>query len=103
MSLPLIWPKGLGHDHSKIGTAPLTMPDFVPDQTLDTTGLVCPIPILMAKKKLVTMVPGHTLEVIATDPAAAKDFAAFCKATGHSLIESGHRGGVAWFLIRRSA
>jgi tRNA 2-thiouridine synthesizing protein A len=79
------------------------MPDLVPDQTLDTTGLVCPIPILMAKKKLVAMMPGNTLEVIATDPAAPKDFEAFCKATGHSLIESGNRGGVAWFLIRRSA
>jgi tRNA 2-thiouridine synthesizing protein A len=79
------------------------MPDFVPDQTLDTTGLVCPIPILMAKKKLVAMTPGTTLEVIATDPAAPKDFEAFCKASGNALIGSGTRGGVAWFLIRRSA
>jgi tRNA 2-thiouridine synthesizing protein A len=74
-----------------------------PDQTLDTSGLVCPIPILMAKKKLTAMAPGNTLEIFATDPAAANDFEAFCRATGNALVASGVRGETSWFLIRRSA
>jgi tRNA 2-thiouridine synthesizing protein A len=74
-----------------------------PDQMLDTTGLVCPVPILMARKKLAAMAVGSMLEIIATDPAAPKDFEAFCRASGNSLIGSGQRGEATWFLIRRKA
>ncbi len=73
------------------------------DRTLDTSGLVCPIPILKARKALGEMAAGSVLEVLATDPAAPKDFLAFCKATGNSLMESGRRDGLYRFLIRRAA
>jgi tRNA 2-thiouridine synthesizing protein A len=75
----------------------------MPDLTLDTSGLSCPIPILKAKKALAGMAAGATLEVVATDPAAPKDFEAFCRATGNTLLDSGSRGPAFWFLIRRSA
>ncbi|NOT70364.1 MAG: sulfurtransferase TusA family protein [Hyphomicrobium sp.] len=70
--------------------------------TLDTSGLSCPIPILKAKKALSAMAPGATLQVVATDPAAPKDFVAFCKATGNVLIESVTRGDTFVFLIQRT-
>ena len=54
---------------------------------LDATGMVCPLPVLKARKMLQSMSPGEVLEVTATDPAAARDFAAFCNASGHRLIE----------------
>ncbi len=73
------------------------------DRTLDTSGLVCPIPILKAKKALGEMAAGTTLEVVATDPAAPADFVAFCKATGNSLMDSGQRGEAFYFVIRRAA
>ncbi len=72
------------------------------DVTLDTSGLSCPIPILKAKKALANMAAGATLEVVATDPAAPKDFEAFCRATGNGLLESGSRGQSFWFLIQRA-
>jgi tRNA 2-thiouridine synthesizing protein A len=72
------------------------------DRTLDASGLVCPVPILKAKKALGEMPPGSILEVLTTDPAAPKDFVAFCKATGNSLIDAGQREGRYWFLIRRA-
>ena len=68
--------------------------------TLDTSGLTCPIPILKAKKALASLPVGSTLEILATDPAAPKDFEAFCRATGHVLVESSERGGLYRFLIR---
>lgn len=71
------------------------------DTQLDTSGLSCPIPILKAKKELSTMAPGAVLEVVATDPAAPKDFVAFCKATGHELLASVEAEGVWRFRIRR--
>ena len=74
----------------------------MPDLTLDTKGLNCPLPILKAKKALGKIPAGGTLEVLATDPGTIKDFAAFCRQTGHELLDSGEDGGVFTFLIKRT-
>ena len=42
------------------------------------------------------------LEVLATDPGAAKDFEAFSRATGHDLMVSTEDGGVFRFLIKKT-
>jgi TusA-related sulfurtransferase len=64
-----------------------------PDQELDTRGLNCPLPILKAKKALSTMESGQLLKVLATDPGSVRDFQAFARQTGHTLVEptSGER------------
>lgn len=72
------------------------------DRTIDTSGLVCPIPILKAKKALAAMAHGTKLEVVATDPAAPKDFEAFCRATGNILLHSSETGGSYRFVIERA-
>lgn len=73
------------------------------DQTLDAKGLNCPLPILKAKKAITALPPGGTLEVLATDPGAVKDFAAFCRTTGHELVEQSVDGNVYRFVLRRKA
>ena len=73
------------------------------DQTLDAKGLNCPLPILKAKKAISPLPPGGTLEVLATDPGAVKDFAAFCRTTGHELVEQSQEGNVYRFVLRRKA
>jgi tRNA 2-thiouridine synthesizing protein A len=73
------------------------------DQTLDAKGLNCPLPILKAKKALSGLAPGGTLEVLATDPGSVKDFEAFCRTTGHELVESSTEGNVFRFVLRRKA
>ncbi len=70
---------------------------------LDTKGLNCPLPILKAKKAINGLTAGDTLQVLATDPGAVKDFQAFCRATGHELLESGEDAGVYSFLIKKVA
>ncbi len=70
---------------------------------LDTKGLNCPLPILKAKKAINGLTAGDTLQVLATDPGAVKDFQAFCRATGHELVESGEDAGVDSFLIKKVA
>ena len=72
------------------------------ETVLDTSGLTCPIPILEAKKALAGMVKGARLEVVATDPAAPKDFEAFCRATGNTLIASSEKAGAYRFVIERA-
>jgi tRNA 2-thiouridine synthesizing protein A len=69
---------------------------------LDVKGLKCPLPVLRAKRALGALEPGEVLDVEATDPAALKDFPAFCEMTGHVLLESRTDGDVYRFKIRRS-
>lgn len=73
------------------------------DQVLDAKGLNCPLPILRAKKALKDVPMGGTLEVLATDPGAVKDFEAFCRATGNELVSSKQEGKVFSFVIKRAA
>lgn len=73
------------------------------DMTLDAKGLNCPMPILKAKKAIATVPAGGTLEVLATDPGSVADFEAFCRSTGHELVESGQDDGVYRFLIKNAA
>lgn len=70
------------------------------NQVLDVKGLNCPLPILKAKKALLGMPAGGTLEVLATDPGSVADFSAFCRTTGNELLESGQDGEVYRFVIR---
>ncbi len=73
------------------------------DATLDAKGLNCPLPILKAKKALKDLPNGGTLEILATDPGAVKDFEAFCRSTGNVLVESKAEGNVFRFLIRHTS
>jgi tRNA 2-thiouridine synthesizing protein A len=45
---------------------------------------------------------GGTLQVLATDPGAVKDFEAFCRTTGNELVESKAEGNVFSFVIKRA-
>jgi tRNA 2-thiouridine synthesizing protein A len=72
------------------------------DQELDASGLNCPLPILRAKKSLAGLQAGQVLHIIATDPGSVKDFEAFSKQTGNSLLESREEGGKFHFLIKKS-
>jgi len=48
-------------------------------------------------------VPGATLTVLATDPAAGRDLAALCEAGGHRFSDRGEAAGVFSFAIRKRA
>jgi TusA-related sulfurtransferase len=54
---------------------------------LDARGLICPLPILKAKKALSDMHSGEVLKVLATDPGSVRDFQAFARQTGNDLID----------------
>ena len=75
--------------------------DTTTTTTLDVQGLSCPLPVLKANKALRGLPPGATLTVLATDPAAVKDFAAFSEETGHELLSSIAEGGAFRFVLRR--
>jgi len=53
---------------------------------LDARGLLCPLPILKAKKALSDMHSGEILRVLATDPGSVRDFQAFARQNGQDLM-----------------
>ena len=61
----------------------------------------CPIPVLKARKAMKSINSGETLRVLATDPSAIEDFAAFCEVAGHNLLESSEGAGVYTFVIQK--
>lgn len=79
------------------------MATITADRVLDTSGLNCPLPLLKLKKAIRTVPPGGLIEVIASDPGAPEDFAAFCTTEGHDLVEATAAEGRYTALIRRAA
>lgn len=69
---------------------------------LDLSGLLCPLPVLKARKRLLSMQPGEVLKVVATDPMSAIDMPHFCNEQGHTLLEQAKDGGALIFRIRRT-
>ena len=73
------------------------------DKVLDARDLLCPMPVLKARKALKEMAPGQVLEVHATDPASPLDIEVFCHSAGHTLLSSDTLDGVFVFRVERSA
>ena len=71
------------------------------DKEIDTRGLHCPLPILKAKKALADMVSGQTLKVVSTDAGSLRDFQAFAKQTGNTLLEQQTEGEEYIHVLRR--
>jgi tRNA 2-thiouridine synthesizing protein A len=74
-----------------------------PDTSLDCLDLLCPLPVLKARKALSGMVPGQTLQVLTTDRMALIDLPHFCAEAGHDYLRVTETGGQARHLIRRGA
>lgn len=73
-----------------------------PEQTLDLSGLLCPLPVLKAGKRLRSMRPGATLVVMATDPMAEIDLPHYCREQGHDMLGLTRSGDTFIFRIRRT-
>jgi len=72
-----------------------------PETVLDLSGLLCPLPVLKARKRLEALPAGHVLKVIATDPMSAIDMPHFCNEQGHTLLDVSSQGETLIFRIRR--
>lgn len=72
------------------------------DAELDATGLLCPLPVLKARKRLQSLTSGQVLRMQADDPAAIVDVPHFCAEAGHDLLEVQDVGTGQIYLIRKS-
>ena len=71
------------------------------DDILDTRGLLCPLPVLKARKQLSRIASGETLSVLADDPAAVIDMPHFCMEQGHTLERTQQQGDAQLYVIRK--
>lgn len=69
---------------------------------VDCRGLVCPAPIIELARRIGDVVPGELLGVVASDPAARVDVAAWCRMTGHEYVgQETADDGVPRYVVRR--
>ena len=72
------------------------------DHELDATGLLCPLPVLKARKRLQGMESGQILKVTADDPAAIIDIPHFCTEQGHTLVKTSENDEVQLYWIEKA-
>ncbi|MEX0969241.1 MAG: sulfurtransferase TusA family protein [Paracoccaceae bacterium] len=73
------------------------------DHELDAQGLLCPLPVLKARKRLLGLASGQVLRLLADDPAAVIDVPHFCAESGHELLSSVPiKGALRAYLIRKA-
>ena len=70
------------------------------DAEVDCAGLLCPLPVLRARKRLMAMQAGQVLRVIATDAMAEIDLPHFCAESGHEFLRAEDAGDARAYLIR---
>jgi tRNA 2-thiouridine synthesizing protein A len=70
-------------------------------QHVDARGLSCPMPIVKTAQAIKLVASGELIEVLATDPGSVKDFAAWSRTTGNTIVEQSADGGVFRFVLRR--
>ena len=71
------------------------------DEIIDCEGLLCPLPVLRARKRLLSLPSGPVVCVRATDGMAAIDLPHFCAEAGHTYLEARTEGAITLHLIRR--
>ncbi len=57
------------------------------DKVLDTSGLLCPEPVMLLHKAVRELADGGVIKVIATDPSTTRDIPKFCQFLGYDLIQ----------------
>ena len=75
--------------------------EMIVDQVLDCTGMLCPLPVVKTTKAIKQMQIGQVLKMIATDPGAPPDMAAWSRQTGNELLEQHEENGKFIFFIKR--
>ena len=71
------------------------------NNALDARGLLCPLPVLKARKRLMALEHGEVLQVTTDDPAAIIDIPHFCAEAGHELINQTEDGEAMIWDIRK--
>jgi tRNA 2-thiouridine synthesizing protein A len=70
-------------------------------ETLDLTGLKCPMPALFARRYLVRAPSGAMVKVLTDDPMATIDVPHMCRTEGFDVLEIHREGDLAQLTLRK--
>ncbi|WP_339339196.1 sulfurtransferase TusA [uncultured Oceanicoccus sp.] len=76
--------------------------DFSEASTLDTSGLICPEPVMMLHNKIRDIAVGEVIEMIATDPSTERDVPKFCAFLGHVLLNQKQLNKKYYYYIQKT-
>jgi tRNA 2-thiouridine synthesizing protein A len=71
------------------------------DIVLDTSGLLCPEPVMMLHNAVRNIGVGEVVKVIATDPSTTRDIPKFCNFLNHQLVAQQEAGDSYLYFIRK--
>ena len=71
------------------------------DFTLDTYGMLCPMPIIKTAAKMKELQSGQVLEVVSTDEGIKEDMPAWCKATENEFLGIEEDGELYKVYVRK--
>jgi len=77
------------------------MSPVTPDVVVDTKGMICPMPVLKAKKALDGLQRGQVLGVLSDDAATRSDIPVLVARLGLELLDTIESSGVIEFYIRK--
>lgn len=67
---------------------------------LDTSRLLCPMPVIRTQDKIKTLAAGDVLKVTCTDPGALNDIPAWCRINGHEVMTTDEQGDEIFITIK---
>jgi tRNA 2-thiouridine synthesizing protein A len=71
-----------------------------PDETLDTVGLYCPVPIIRTAERIKRLRPGAVLEILSDDRVILIDMPAWCRSMRHQYLGHRREGGEYHLFVR---
>jgi tRNA 2-thiouridine synthesizing protein A len=70
-------------------------------EKLDVKGKMCPMPVVLTKRKLETMVGGQLLEVVGEGELEFDNIQRWVKNNGHEVIEAAKSGAEFKVLVKK--
>ncbi|MEW5892924.1 MAG: sulfurtransferase TusA family protein [Pseudomonadota bacterium] len=71
-------------------------------ETLDVRGKNCPLPVVDIYRQIKTMESGDLLCVLTANDDSPRNFRAFCRQSGHELVDLQTRGQDIAIYIRKA-
>jgi tRNA 2-thiouridine synthesizing protein A len=76
---------------------------LVISKRLDCRNIFAPMQVVALRRAINALPVGHVLELISLDPHAPSDLPAWCRCTGHEMVDVHQRENEYIFYIRKSA
>ena len=64
---------------------------------IDARRLFCPLPVIKLQNCIARQAPGTRVRIVATDPGSLNDIPAWCRISGHEVLEID--AGIAEFVF----